>query len=105
MPSIDTFAERLYAARKDLEKRLKRDLTQAEIGAAVGVHGVTYGGWESGRYEPKLEYIAAVAAFFGTDPAFLAFGEAGEPSGVGSLTADPALPAKKSAARRAKGAA
>ena len=62
-------------------------MTQADLAAAVtgrlGDRGfdfppfskVTVSRWESGKTEPSLAALAAIAEVFGCDPAWLAFGE------------------------------
>jgi transcriptional regulator with XRE-family HTH domain len=56
------------------------------VGKALGVHGVTVGGWESGKSEPNYDMMAKLAAFYGVSVAWLAFGilegelRAGEPN-------------------------
>lgn len=74
MPVPGSIAERLYLARKQLEQRLRRDVTKKEVGATLGVHAVTYADWERGRYEPSLEQIARLADLYGVHPSWLAFG-------------------------------
>lgn len=68
------FGKRLLQARLDLSAKLGRQVTQTEIGKALGVTGVTVGRWESGEKEPSLETVQRLAKLLRTDPAFLAFG-------------------------------
>jgi transcriptional regulator with XRE-family HTH domain len=45
------------------------------MGERLGVHGVTYGGWESGKSQPSLDMIAQLGKLLEVSPAWLAFGE------------------------------
>lgn len=44
--------------------RAKSDVTQAELGEAVGVSRQTINAIERGRYDPSLELAFKLAAFF-----------------------------------------
>jgi transcriptional regulator with XRE-family HTH domain len=90
MPSSEappgSVGERLYLARKGMEQRLRRDVTKKEVAAVLGVHAVTYGDWERGRYSPPLETITQLADLYAVSPSWLAWGivegelRAGEPN-------------------------
>lgn len=47
------------------------DLTQAELGKAVGVDTSSVSLWESGDREPRLSRMEAIAAACGVEPAVL----------------------------------
>jgi DNA-binding XRE family transcriptional regulator len=70
----ETFGRRVYEARLALQAALGREVTQAEVGKAVGVTGQAVGLWETGKSQPKLEVIVELARFLRTDAAYLAFG-------------------------------
>ena len=46
------------------ELRKKVGISQAELGSKLGVTGQTVLNWESGLYEPKIEYLIILADFF-----------------------------------------
>lgn len=75
--SRKTFGQRVLQARLELGARQTppRQISQAEIGEALGVTGVAVGSWEAGRKEPSRETIAKLAAVLGVRAAWLAFGE------------------------------
>jgi DNA-binding XRE family transcriptional regulator len=45
--------------------RLKRQMTQAEVGAHVGATKATVSGWENGRYQPEPQKAISLAALLG----------------------------------------
>lgn len=69
------YGDRLRQARRELAVRLRRDVTQAHVGDAVGVSGVTVSRYESGLAEPTLAMFVKLAAALGVSPGHLAFGE------------------------------
>lgn len=46
------------------ELRKKSGVSQQELGSKLGVTGQTVLNWESGIYEPKIEYLIKLADFF-----------------------------------------
>lgn len=48
-------------------RRLARGLSQAALGAALGVSRQTVNAIEAGRYDPSLPLAFTIARFFGTD--------------------------------------
>ena len=46
------------------ELRKKAGISQSELGNKLGVTGQTVLNWESGLYEPKIEYLIKLADFF-----------------------------------------
>ena len=70
----ETFGLRVYQARLALQAILGREVTQAEVGKAVGVTGQAVGLWETGKSEPKLDVIIRLAKVLQSEPAWLAFG-------------------------------
>lgn len=70
----ETFGQRVYQARLALQAALGREVTQAEVGKAVGVTGQAVGLWETGKSEPKLDVIIRLAKKLQSEPAWLAFG-------------------------------
>ena len=48
------------------EERVQRGLSQADLGAALGVSRQTVIAIESGRYSPSLPLAFRIARFFGT---------------------------------------
>lgn len=47
------------------ELRLKKGLTQTELGEKVGVKQNTFTNWENGKREPSFENLVKLADFFG----------------------------------------
>jgi transcriptional regulator with XRE-family HTH domain len=84
-------ALRLFQARSAMETRLGRRVPQTEVGRVLGVHGVTVGGWESGKSEPNYDMMAKLATFYGVSVAWLAWGiiegelRAGDPTAPTSV--------------------
>lgn len=58
MAARDKFARRLYELRKS------RGLTQAALGAAIGVAQNTVANWEAAKREPDLEMLIRLSDFF-----------------------------------------
>jgi transcriptional regulator with XRE-family HTH domain len=52
---------------RHLRKTDKRKPTQSDMAAMLGVSISTYGAYEEGRAEPKLENLRKIAVFFGID--------------------------------------
>ena len=46
------------------ELRKKANISQLELGKMIGVTGQTVLNWESGIYEPKIEYLIKLADYF-----------------------------------------
>lgn len=67
--------QRIFQARKRLELRRGRSVSQAEIGKTLGVTGAAVGTWEGGKKEPDLATIRRLAAALEVDPGWLAFGD------------------------------
>lgn len=74
MPDAEHFGGRILQARLDLAAARRRPVSQAEVGRALGVTGVTVGRWESGAKEPSLGTFVRLAAILRAAPGFLAFG-------------------------------
>ncbi len=57
----------------DLARKRRRylELTQAQVGEAVGVTGVTISRWENGEREPRSTELVAWAMVLGLQPADL----------------------------------
>lgn len=70
----EPFGRRVYRARMRLGGTLERELTQAEVGEAIGVSGQAVSMWERGENEPKLSVILRLAEFLRVEPAWLAWG-------------------------------
>lgn len=70
----ESVGDRIRQARLDLAAARRREVTQVEVGRALGVTGVTVGRWEAGGAEPSLALIRKLADFLETDPRWLAFG-------------------------------
>lgn len=60
--------------------RLAKGLSQARVGAALGVSGPSISGWESGRARPKHDRLAALAALLGVPAAQLLVDLSAEPA-------------------------
>lgn len=71
------FGQRVLQARLEAGARAHppRQISQSEIGDALGVSGVAVGSWEAGRKEPGRATIAKLATVLGVRAAWLAFGE------------------------------
>lgn len=69
------FGDRVLQARLDMAARLRRTVSQVEVGKAMGVTGVAVGSWEKNEKVPDLETIQRLARFLGVSPGYLAFGE------------------------------
>lgn len=65
------FARRLSVAREQAGYRFKKDMS-----SALGVEAETYNGWERGRTEPSLYYLAKIAELTNTSLDFLVLGMA-----------------------------
>jgi transcriptional regulator with XRE-family HTH domain len=70
----ETFAQRVFRARLRLQAELGREVSTTDVGALLGVSGVTVGRWERGDRTPDLEMIAKLAEALRTTPEWLAFG-------------------------------
>jgi transcriptional regulator with XRE-family HTH domain len=55
------------------ELRKEKDLSQDEVGRAVGVDQRNVSGWESGKTKPSLENAAKLAKLFGVSIDYLVF--------------------------------
>ena len=60
-----SIAKRIYELRKE------RNLSQAELGKAIGVDGRAISYWEKGINEPKASYIYEMSKFFGVSADYL----------------------------------
>jgi transcriptional regulator with XRE-family HTH domain len=71
------FGQRVLRARLELGALSApvRQVSQSEIGAAVGVTGVAVGSWEAGRKIPDLDTITRLAQVLRVSRAWLAFGD------------------------------
>lgn len=63
------FARRLSVAREQAGFRFKKNMSEA-----LGVEQETYNGWERGRTEPSLYYLAKIAELTNTSLDFLVLG-------------------------------
>lgn len=70
--------------------REMRDVTQADLAAAVGVSAATVSRWEADLAEPTTASLARLAAVLGVTRSYLAFGE-------GPKTPEPPIDAGMSA--------
>lgn len=70
--------------------RERRDVTQGEIAAAIGITTANYSRWESGHRAPREDALAKLAAYLGVTPAFLRYG-IGMPLAVADEFADPTI--------------
>ena len=57
--------KRILSLRKDM------NISQAELGKAIGVNGRAISYWEQNINEPKASYIYALALFFGVSADYL----------------------------------
>jgi DNA-binding XRE family transcriptional regulator len=71
------FGQRVLRARLEMGALSApvRQVSQSEVGAALGVTGVTVGRWEAGLKEPDLDTIARLAQVLKVNRAWLAFGD------------------------------
>jgi transcriptional regulator with XRE-family HTH domain len=60
-----TFTEKVFQLRKE------RDLTQGELGNAIGVDKSHVSNWEKGKSMPALENLIALARFLGVSIDYL----------------------------------
>ena len=65
------------------ELRLKKGLTQTELGEKVGVKQNTYTNWENGKREPNFETLLKLASILNTTTSYL-LGESDVQYGYGS---------------------
>ena len=76
---IDTnaFGQRVLRARLELGALSTpvRQVSQTEVGAALGVTGVAVGSWEAGKKTPDLDTIVRLAQALRVNRAWLAFGD------------------------------
>lgn len=59
------FADRLR------EMRIQRNISQAELGEAIGMSQATVTSWENGTRKPTIETIVQLAQFFGCSTDYL----------------------------------
>jgi len=64
------FARRLSVAREQSGYRFKKKFSEA-----LGVEAETYNGWERGRTEPSLHYLAEISRLTNTSLDFLVSGQ------------------------------
>ena len=57
------------------EIRLKNNITQKELGDAIGIDGATIRKYENGKLKPKAETIDKIARALGVDAGFLSSAE------------------------------
>lgn len=65
------------------ELRLKKGLTQTELGEKVGVKQNTFTNWENGKREPNFETLLKLASILNTTTSYL-LGESDIQYGYGS---------------------
>ena len=54
-----------------LELRMEKNISQAELGSAIGVNARAISYWENGVNEPKASYIYELARYFGVSADYL----------------------------------
>lgn len=86
------FGGRVLQARLDMAARLRRTVSQVEIGRALGVSGVAVGTWEKSETVPNLETVERLAEFLGVSPGYLAFGEGSATRAASGGAPQPASP-------------
>jgi transcriptional regulator with XRE-family HTH domain len=69
------FGARVLQARLEMAARLRRTVTQEEIGEAMGVTGAAVSAWEAGLAMPPAAKIPRLAAILGVRAGWLAWGE------------------------------
>lgn len=80
------------------------DITQSDIGTALGVSGATVSRWESDESMPPPPTVARLAAYFGVTAGWLQFGEGtkgAESTTERRLVPDPRQTLEKPAAKAA----
>lgn len=104
---LGSFGKRLRAARRAMGEIRGEEMTQAQLGAALGLSDAAISAWENGATPPSTDVAERAAAELGVTPGWLAFGQepryAVEPPSV-MLTPEeetPLLPPTKR--RRASG--
>lgn len=65
MITSNIFSQRLK------ELRLKKGLTQTELGERVGVKQNTFTNWENGKREPNFETLLKLASILNTTTSYL----------------------------------
>jgi len=61
---------KIFSKRLRLE-RLKKDITQEELGRAIGVSSSAIGYWERGKREPSMDSLKKLADYFGCTVGYL----------------------------------
>jgi transcriptional regulator with XRE-family HTH domain len=65
------YDQTMNVARKLHDLRKEKDLTQAEVAKAVGVHQRHVSSWETGKTMPSLETLLKLSKFFGVSIDYL----------------------------------
>ncbi len=63
-PSKENFRDRLVACRK------QKNMTQADVAAALGISDKTYSKWETGETDPGVSSVLALAEVYGVSPVY-----------------------------------
>ncbi len=74
-PGTADFKTRLFQAQLHYEGKVGERLTQAALGALVGVSQPTAADWLNGVRTPSIEQVEALARALGISPGWLAFNE------------------------------
>lgn len=88
MPAPHTLGGRIAQARREKGVRDHRDVTQADVGKAVGVSGAAVSQWESGDRVPREDVLAKLADYLDVTPSYLRYGIKPETINVGGLEID-----------------
>jgi len=62
------FMQRIHPVMEELRRaRVNCDMTQKQLGEALGVSAMSVGNWECGRATPDLGVVVTIANYFGYD--------------------------------------
>jgi transcriptional regulator with XRE-family HTH domain len=75
---LESVGARLAHARREMGVREGREVTRAELAAAVDVAPSTVTQWEKGKKQPREEVLGRAAAFLGVSPMWLRYGNGTE---------------------------
>lgn len=96
MTKAQEVGARIAQARREKGVRDRRDVKPVDVARALGVSGAAVSDWETGKAKPRDEMMEKLAAFLGTTPGYLRFGERSErielPPGVTSMEFDGPVP-------------
>jgi transcriptional regulator with XRE-family HTH domain len=74
--------------------RWRRDVTQADVAAALETTAATVSRWEAGLNVPKEDALAKLAHYLGVTPAYLRYGIEAPRGDAGDAIINPALDRK-----------